>query len=229
MRCLDPRADLALFRTLPAHLEEVVSEPNSGDAFTGGSSQSSLRQRLLAMTAQGLGAIQIADPKGVETANPSQEFDRLFEEHVLIRRPLLSRPAPREGSRRWIQGRVREALERHQLWDRLNQNVSVAEFTAPGDAFRLDFSYRPNGLTKYLHALSLESDWNQAKVLSYTFWKIRARQPATLTAIVADAHPEPAAAQSCRKLLLGAEIQLQPLSGLDGFLEGVGNEMRPLP
>jgi hypothetical protein len=223
LRCLDSSADPALLEALPTYFDELAGE-GAAKRGTGGED---LRKRLLAMADNDRGTVQISQPRGVKTDDPAREFDRLFAEHVERRRPGRPGPAgPRAGSRRWIQARLREALERHALWDRFRKSVSVEEFTAAGDSFRIDLSYRPNGVTKYLHALSLERDWNQAKVLSYTFWRIRQRLPAVLTAIVADAEPKQPAAQSCRRILAESEIAIQPLAGLDGFLAGVEKEMQ---
>ena len=222
LRCLDPSADSAILEALPAHFDALVGE----SASEPGGGGEDLRRRLLTMAENDSGTVQISLPRGVETADPAQEFDRLFAQHVERRRAVAPPSEPRAGSRRWIQARLRESLERHDLWDRLNKNVSVEEFTAPGDSFRIDLCYRPNGVTKYLHALSLEQDWNQAKVLSYTFWRIRQRVPATLTAVVTDANPTQPAAQSCRQILAESQIALQPLAGLDGFLEGVRADMQ---
>lgn len=227
VRCLDPGADPALLQTLPGHFEQLVAESTAGEAGRDHSAGEILRGLLLGMGENHSGTLQISAPRGVETDDPEQEFERLFAEHVERRHPAISRLLPREGSRRWVHARLQEALERHQLWDRLQKSVPVEEFTAPGDGFRIDFGYRPNGVAKYLHALSLEHDWNQAKVLSYTFWRIRQRAPATLTAIVADSSPALPSAQSCRRILEESQIALQPLSTLDGFLEGVRQELHP--
>lgn len=226
LRCLDPSADRAFLEALPAHFAELVKEGSS--AQTAGDSP--LRDRLLWMAENDSGTVQVSQPRGVETADPQAEFERLFREHVERRRPVAPESAatetPRQGSRRWILGRLRESLERHQLWDRLSRNVPVAEFTAPGDGFRIDFSWQPNGTANYLHALALEHDWNQAKVLSYTAWRIRQRIRARVTAVVADTDSPRPAAESCRRLLMDSGIALQPLHQLDGFLEGVRREMR---
>jgi len=224
VRCLDPSADLRVLNSLPGFLGQIVNEhPHSGPA----SKNDSLRLALLRMAESNLGKIQIAAPRGVETEDPEREFVRLFDEHIASRRATAVRPAPRQGSRRWIQSRLRQALERLRLGEGIRENVGVEEFTASGDGFRIDYSYRPNGVTKYLHALSLEHDWNQAKVLSYTFGKIRARIPAAMTAVVADANPSLPAAPSCRQILLDSEIAIQPLSDLESLVDQIQMELGP--
>ncbi|MBI2820531.1 MAG: DUF3037 domain-containing protein [Acidobacteria bacterium] len=223
--CLDPRADLTLLHSLPAFFATMVEEHRALDAASGGGS---LRRELFRMAETNFGTVQIARPRGVETEDPVREFDRLFEEHVASRRIPVARSAPRAGSRRWIQSRLCEALERSPFWNLLHKNISVEEFTAPGDRFQIDFSYRPNGVTKYLHALSLEHDWNQAKVLSYTFSKIRARIPAAITAIVADEGPRVGAAHSCQRILLDSGISIHPLTSLDGLVDQIQQELGPV-
>jgi hypothetical protein len=219
VQCLDPRADLAVLRSLTAFLESMIQESGS----------ERLRPELYRVAEANLGVIQIARPRGVETEDPELEFDRLFEEHVGTWRVPMHRSAPRAGTRRWIRDRLRQALEPSPVWTRLRSNVPVEEFTAPGDRFQMDFSYQPNGSTNYLHAISLEHDWNQAKVLSYTYSRIRARIPAALTAIVASEDPQLPAALSCRQILQDTGISLRPVTELDGLVREIRQELESVP
>ncbi|MBI4459951.1 MAG: DUF3037 domain-containing protein [Acidobacteria bacterium] len=225
VRCLDPGADLALLRSLPAHFEQLVGEiqrqglpeTNSGAGFY---------QHLWRLHEDSSGCLQIGQPQGVLTENPEEEFQRLYREHVERVRPQRVKSPLREGSRPWVHARLSEALQRHDLWDRLEHNIPVEDFTAPGDAFRIDFSYRPNGILRYLHALSLERDWNQAKLLSYTFWRIRQKAAASMTAVVADELTGLPAVQSCRQILSDSGVAIQPLGGINHFLEKIREEWR---
>ena len=221
VRCLDPQADLGMLGNLPAHFEQAISAAMEHPGAT-----ENFYEQLVRMQMEQSGGLQISSPRGVRTTNPEEEFERLFQEHVERPRPATEKRLWREGSRPWIHARLSEAIERHALRDRLLRDVPVEEFTAPGDGFRIDFAYRPNGVTKYLHALSLERDWNQSKLLCYTFWRIREKTKAQMTAIVADADPDSAAVASSRQILAGAGIAVQPLSHLDPYLEGVGRELR---
>ena len=265
VRCLDPQADVALLENLGAHFERMAGEEKEPGGVRSQESEvrrsrslaalgmtgskkgavigdgGSFYERLRRMHEEGSGGLQISAPRGVLTADPEREFELLFEEYVAPPRAAREKHAPREGGRQWIHAQMCDALRRHGLWERMAKDVPVAEFTAPGDGFRIDFSYRPNGVTKYLHAISLERDWNQAKLLSYTFWRIREKSQAAMTAIVADealvasnvaleatnvtSSGVRAAAQSCREILAGAQIAIQPLSGIDAYLQGVAREM----
>ena len=219
VRCLDPQADLEMLGNLPAHFERLAAETVSPEETFYG--------RLRGMEQEFSGALQVSSPRGVQTTDPEQELERLFEEYVAPRSIQRPKRPLRSGSRPWVRAQVAEALRRHGLWNRFERDVSVEQFTAPGDAFRLDFGCRPNGVMQYLHALSLERDWTQAKLLGYTFWRIRENTAARLTAIVADADPAFPAVQSCRRILAEAQIALEPLSRLDSFLETVRQEFGP--
>lgn len=222
LRCLDPEADLTLLEALSAYFERLAGEvPVPGEV----SGKGRLYPQLLRMQEEYSGSIQISLPRGVETADPEEEFERLFAEYVERPRPAKPALRLREGSRPWVHARLREELERHNLMEAMMRDVPVERFTAPGDAFRIDFAYRPNGVTKYLHALSLERDWNQAKLLSYTFWRIRQHTEARMTAIVSDADPALPAVQGCRRILSEAQIVIQPLSQLNPFLEEIRGEL----
>ncbi len=230
VRCLDPGADFSLLEGLAGHFEKLAKlgsgEWGVGSGELAGGGSGGFYEQLRRMHEDGSGGLQISAARGVLTGDPEREFDLLFQEHVEpARRVRESRPA-REGSRPWIHAQLSEALRRFSLWDALSKDVPVSEYTAPGDGFRIDFSYRPNGVTKYLHAISLERDWNQAKLLSYSFWRIREKVQAEMTAIVGDVPSDTAVAASCREILAGAGIAVQGLTGIDAYLEGVGRELR---
>ncbi len=226
VRCLDPQADQGLLENLPGYFEKLLQESlGSYAADEGSPPETILYEQLVRMHEEYAGALQISPPRGVRTTSPEEEFERLFRAHVEGRRPAPDQRRFREGSRPWIHARLREALERHALWDRLLKDIPVDQFTVPGDRFRIDFGYRPNGVMKYLHAISLERDWNQAKLLSYTFSRIREKTEAGMTAIVGDADRARPPAHGCKRILEDAGIAIQPLASLDPFLEQVGREL----
>jgi hypothetical protein len=211
VRCLDPRADVEILDATFNHFQALAADTLSASV---------LREELVRLCECGVGTLQVASPRAVETNDPEREFDRLFREHIEAPRAGSSpRASARPGSRRWIRRQIGAALDQRGLLDRVQQDVNVAEFTVPGDAFRIDFACLPRGAPFYFHALSLESDWNQAKVLSYTFERIRQRQAATLTAIVAGGSHELPAAENCGQILQDAGIALQQLSTVDSFVE----------
>jgi len=226
VRCLDPQADLGLLESLAQQFERLAADPSS---VAGTDEDVPLFQRLLRMQEQYAGAVRVSLPQGVLAADPVEEFERLFAQYVEVSRPAREPATTRPGTRRWVHARLLDALDRHALSAALLRDIPVEQFTAPGDAFRIDFGYRPNGVTKYLHALSLERDWNHSKLLGYTFWRIRKQTDAAMTAIVADTDPALPAVLGCRQILTEAGIAIQPLSSLDPFLETIRQELQSDP
>src|SRR3990172_7828800 len=92
VRCLDPQADLAMLGSLAAPFEALATE---GVASVRPSEfppqREGLYERLRHMEQEFSGALQISPARGVLTADPQQELDRLFEQHVApwaARKPL---------------------------------------------------------------------------------------------------------------------------------------------
>lgn len=221
IHCLDPQVDLEMLSALPTHFENLLSDIST---FT--TESLSLYQHLQELHTESSGGLQVTLPRGVLSLDPDAEFELLAHQYIHPpRQASQSRPV-REGSRPWIYSQLADAIKANALFEHLKRDIPVAEFTAPGDGFRLDFAYRPNGTTKYLHALSLERDWNQAKLLGYTFWRIQQKTSAEMTAIVNDMVGESASAHNCRQLLTDAQIRIQPLSQLASYLTGVRKELR---
>ena len=140
VRCLDPQADLGLLASLVEQFERLAVDPS---AVAGTEQDMPLFQRLLRMQEEYAGAVRVSLPQGVLAADPVAEFERLFAQYVEVPRPAREPAAPRPGTRRWVHARLSDALRRHALSDVLLRDVAVEQFTAPGDAFRIDFGYRP--------------------------------------------------------------------------------------
>ena len=225
VRCLDPQVDVNLLSQVSVHFEELASGATGPDSATVRRAGDGFLHVLQRMEQDFAGSLQLSAPRGVRTQDPEQELERLFLEHVAPRRPHRLPSLQRSGTRPWVRAQLTEALHRHRLWERLERNVSVEQFTAPGDAFRIDFRFRPNGVVQYLHALSLERDWTQAKLLGYTYWRIREKTDARLTAVVADSDPTLAAVESCRRILTDAQIAVEPLSRVDALLGRISSEL----
>jgi hypothetical protein len=50
----------------------------------------------------------------------------------------------------------------------MQKRIAAAGYTRAGDPLRIDFGYRPNGVIRMFHAVSLDGDLETAKVLAFT-------------------------------------------------------------
>jgi hypothetical protein len=49
------------------------------------------------------------------------------------------------------------------------KKVPVSKYTGTGDPLKIDCGYKPNGVVRLFHAVSLETDLDSAKVLAYSY------------------------------------------------------------
>jgi len=92
---------------------------------------------------------------------------------------LYVEPPPRErvqrlSGRAAIQARMRREFEQAGVWDLLRKRIAASDYTRPGDPLRLDLGYRPNGIIRMFHAVSLEPGVEMAKVLAFSAAGLRA-------------------------------------------------------
>jgi hypothetical protein len=152
VRCLDPEADTALLEGMETELRRrFEAEPDGGLMRL---LRESLSLRVQMTEAKAYLAESL--PAGME------ELMRLYVE-----------PPPRErvarlSGRAGIQARMRVEFERAGVWDLLRKRIAVSEYTRPGDPLRIDAGYRPNGLIRMFHAVSLEQGVEMAKVLAFS-------------------------------------------------------------
>ena len=69
---------------------------------------------------------------------------------------------------------MRTEFERAGVWELLRKRIAASEYTRPGDPLRIDVGYRPNGLIRMFHAVSLEPGVEMAKVLAFSAAGLRA-------------------------------------------------------
>jgi len=92
---------------------------------------------------------------------------------------LYVEPPPRERvtrlrGRAAIQSKMRMEFERAGVWDLLRKRIAASEYTRPGDPLQIDMGYRPNGVIRMFHAVSLEPGVEMAKVLAFSAASLRA-------------------------------------------------------
>ncbi len=211
VRRLHPGADEVLLRALPAEFDaRLRAAPPDVKAYV---------EKLDSTLSN---ALQFSPPRGVLGENFDAELARLFREHV------AAPPAARglgQNVRNWMRARMADVFQRRHILGKLEHRVPVEEFTHPGDPLRLDYGYRYNGTRGYLHAIALDRDVSQSKVLAYTAESIRKRMPNSIFTAVTNAEPS---AENPRhrfivETLRAQDISVLPLGQMDKFAE----ELRP--
>lgn len=172
VRRLHPDASESVLRRLRDTLESLFTAEGRVTDWTSGGGLKWLEEldkldKLLSAV------LQVADPKGTRATDLDVELDRLYLEHVAVRRP--ERGAGLPGSRGTIRAYCSQVFKQARLWERLDKSVRAAEFTFPGDPMRLDYSYRRNGTRGFVQTLSVTRAPADAKLLAYTAERIQAK------------------------------------------------------
>ena len=158
VRCLDPEADTALLEGIESELRRRFQAEPDGDLMRLLTESLSLNVQMTEQKAY----LAESLPAGME------ELMRLYVE------PAPRERIPRLSGRAGIQARMRTEFERAGVWDLLRKRIAASEYTRPGDPLRIDVGYRPNGLIRMFHAVSLEPGVEMAKVLAFSAAGLRA-------------------------------------------------------
>jgi hypothetical protein len=158
VRCLDPDADTSLLEAMESELRlRFQAEPDGNLMRLLGESLS-----LGVQMTEGKAYLAESLPAGME------ELMRLYVE------PPPRERVPRLSGRAAIQARMRGEFERAGVWDLLRKRIAASEYTRPGDPLKIDVGYRPNGLIRMFHAVSMEPGVEMAKVLAFSAAGLRA-------------------------------------------------------
>jgi hypothetical protein len=158
VRCLHPEADTALLEGMESELRRRFQAEPDGNLMR-------LLNESLSLSVQMTEAkAYLAEslPAGVE------ELMRLYVE------PPPRERVPRLSGRAAIQARMRSEFEQAGVWDLLRKRVAASDYTRPGDPLKIDVAYRPNGVIRMFHAVSLEPGVEMAKVLAFSAAGLRA-------------------------------------------------------
>ncbi len=166
VRCLDPDADTALLEGMESELRHRLASNN--EAVSAGRLMRLLEESLSLSVQMTESRAYLAEslPAGVE------ELMRLYVD------PPPRERLPRLSGRAAIQARMRSEFERAGVWDLMRKRIAAAEYTRPGDPLRIDAGYRPNGLIRMFHAVSLDpgiaAGVETAKILAFSAAELRA-------------------------------------------------------
>jgi hypothetical protein len=152
VRCLDPEADIALLEGMESELRQRLTvEPNG---------------KLMRLLNESLSlGVQMTEAKAYLAESLPAGMEELMRLYV---EPPPREKTPRLSGRAAIQARMRTEFERAGVWELMRKRIAASEYTRPGDPLRIDAGYRPNGLIRMFHAVSLEPGVEMAKVLAFS-------------------------------------------------------------
>lgn len=160
VRCADPDADIEMLEAMEAEMRRRLPETGPDT------------KPLLAVIDDSFShLLQVTEPKACLAENLAAQMDELMRLYVEPRRQK-ARQALR--GRQAIVRHMRAAFEHAQVWDLLNKRIAAARYTRSGDSLKIDCGYRPNGVVKLFHGVSLEGDVELAKVLAFSAPALRA-------------------------------------------------------
>ncbi len=158
VRCLDPDADTALLEGIESELRRrFLAEPEGN---------------LMRLLNESLSlSVQMTEARAYLAESLPAGMEELMKLYV---DPSPRERLPRLSGRAAIQARMRTEFERAGVWELLRKRIAASEYTRPGDPLRIDVGYRPNGLIRMFHAVSLEPGVEMAKVLAFSAAGLRA-------------------------------------------------------
>jgi hypothetical protein len=160
VRCVDPDVDTAMLEALEGELRGRLLEQVQAD----------VKPVMELIEDSFSNTLQITEGKGCLAESIPAEIENLMKVYVDVRK---RQGASKRSGRAAIQATMRVQFELARVWDLMQKKVPAAMYTRAGDPLRIDCAYRPNGVIKMFHAVSLESDTDFAKVLAFSMPAMR--------------------------------------------------------
>jgi hypothetical protein len=156
VRCIDADADLGLLESLEGDLA----------ARLGNAAADSAAKPILSILEDSFSnSIQITEPRACLAENVAAELELLMKMYV---EPLKVKQERRRTGRAAIAAAMRTEFERTGVWALMRKRIAASTYTQPGDPLKIDCGYRPNGVIRMFHAVSLDGDVEAAKVLAWS-------------------------------------------------------------
>ena len=155
VRCLDAHADLELLGDIEQDIRSELHR--SAEA------RRQVVSRLQETLSTGL---QLSEPSALLSASPEMDLNHLAKTY--LERPRARGPA-KLSARTRIATKMREAFESAGIWNALTKDIKAEKYTHRGDPLKIDCGYRPNGVVKLFHGVSLATNSDSAKVLAFTY------------------------------------------------------------
>jgi hypothetical protein len=218
VKCIDPAADIELLASIEAELRRQLQ--------AGGDSRALILKKLEDSFSN---TIQLSGTKAVLAEDAQAELDALATTYLETRRPGRIRDA---GARTRIASRMREAFETAGVWDLMLKKIKASDYGMKGDPLKIDCGYRPNGIVKMFHGVSLANDVDSAKVLAFSYPLVRhgiANQlnaKSELTAIVDIADRGDEQIAFALDTLTRADIRIANIREINAIAENARRELK---
>jgi Protein of unknown function (DUF3037) len=159
VRCMDVDADIGLLEALEA---EIAGRLNLVSA--------NAKPILSVIEDTFSNSIRMTEPRACLAENIPTELELLMKMYV---EPLKVKQDRKRTGRAAIATAMRTQFEHAGVWALMRKRIAASVYTLPGDPMKIDCGYRPNGVIKMFHAVSLEADVEAAKVLAYSAPRLR--------------------------------------------------------
>jgi len=159
VRCMDADADIGLLEALEEEVgRRLRAEP------------SDIKPMMTLLEDTFSNSVQITAGRACLAESVVSEMELLMKMHVEPRSAKVDR---KRTGRAAIAGAMRTQFERAGVWSLMRKRIAASLYTLPGDPMKIDCGYRPNGVVKMFHAVSLDADVEAAKVLAYSTPQLR--------------------------------------------------------
>ena len=161
VRCMDAEADIGLLEALE---QEIAARLRLGVSPRDPKTVMEVLEDTLS------NSLQMTEAKATLAENMATEMElllRLYVEPIKVPRVRM------KSGRAAIAAAMRTEFEKVGAWALMRKRIAASMYTRPGDPLKIDCGYRPNGVIRMFHAVSMEGDVEAAKVLAYSVPQLR--------------------------------------------------------
>ncbi len=158
VRCVDPEADTEMLEALEGELRGRLASEGAGSVLEG-------------MEDSFSNLLQVTEGKGTLAESLIAEVESLMRVYVEPRK--VAGGARKRSGRAKIQAAMRGQFERAGVWELMRKRIAASGYTRAGDPLKIDCGYRPNGVIRMMHAVSLDGETELGKVLAFSMPALR--------------------------------------------------------
>jgi hypothetical protein len=160
VRCIDADADTEMLESLESEMRRRLAGQDAD-----------LKPLMTVIEDSFSNLLQVTEARGCLVENLAAGMDEMMRLYVEPRKE--KRRAALSGRTALLRS-MRTQFEKARVWDLMRRRIAASAYTQAGDPLKLDCGYRPNGLIRIFHAVSLEGDAELAKVLAFSAPALRA-------------------------------------------------------